>query len=581
MAVCKEGRCSPLFPVVGCTAAYTGYLCDSCAPGHFKGVSGDCAPCPQSFYPALAMITLFFLTAAGLVLLFFKRSDPTRRAAFTEKVSRLLPAPLLRDHFTRLFLLHRLGTVPFPKIFSTGLGFASFLAFDFSAAGPECAIPGANFATKWASVVGGLSSVTLIAVWVDLQRTIKANEGARREGGCWPLGLLRRATWPATMSALSAVLPLSASMCWSALTTTTDRASSKTVLFYDVALRVWEYPQVLVSTLSMFLLFFYVVWVCAAAFRAGSMFFNGAPPAVTTLAAWQGVVRMSGFLRSVAVVLSPNPAGSMALLTTVGLVELLAAGAYFDRVHRAMEGGVGGELATQPPVAPPAWAVGQERWGCLHPHLGLALGAVRNRFRTANHVHLWMVLGASFLNFCTGLDYAVAKLDPTSAAANGWGAVLLFLNVTTLLALGYALARDAGPGFFQLFPTAAERAAARLAGGGERGDMQNPLAATAATAAAVGGPAEECWFECTDENGEVYYENLLSGATSWELPPGARLVPAPSSPFLAAGPDAWFELSNERGDRWFENLQSGETSWTLPQNAILVPPPTTPFLNTS
>jgi hypothetical protein len=111
--------------------------------------------------------------------------------------------------------------------------------------------------------------------------------------------------------------------------------------------------------------------------------------------------------------------------------------------------------------------------------------------------------------------------------------------------------------------------------------MQNPLAATAATAAAVGGPAEECWFECTDENGEVYYENLLSGATSWELPPGARLVPAPSSPFLAAGPDAWFELSNERGDRWFENLQSGETSWTLPQNAILVPPPTTPFLNTS
>ena len=535
-ATCREGRCSPPgAAALGCAAGYAGYLCDGCTSGNFKTVSGDCAPCPQSFFPALAMIALVFVTLLILLVAFFKRSDPQRRAAFSALVSKLLPLPLLRDHFTRLFVLHRLGTVPFPRVFARALGFSAFLGFDFSSAGPECAIPGANFRTKWFSVVGGLSCLVAIGVVVDLTRAAKAAGGVRAAGGA--LKLLRRAHYSATVSALSLALPVSSTVCWSALSTATDPGSGKTVLYWDVTLRVYEYPQVVVSTLSMAILFFYAVWVCGAVFRAVNLKLNGAPPVAVTLATWLAAVRASGLLRSVSVILSPKPAASMALLVSLGVVELVAAFALFDRVHRAFESDAG-ELAPPPPLMPPAWAVGFQ-WGHLNPHFGNGLAALLQRFRTPSHAHLWLVLGASFLSQCTGLDYELSRADPSSAAATGWGAILIFLNAAPVLVLGYALARDAGPGFCKMFPTAAEHAAARLAGGGAGDEFHsdNPLNNAGHDARASGeAPYDEsCWFECRDGDGDRWFEHYKTGDTAWEMPPGARLVPPPVSPYLPPG----------------------------------------------
>ena len=116
----------------------------------------------------------------------------------------------------------------FPDVFARGLGVSAFLGFDFSAAGPECAIPGANFRTKWFSVVGGLSLLVALGVVTDVARAVKAAGGLQAGGGA--LRTLRRTQFRAAVAALTTALPISSAMCWSALTTTTDRATQKAVL---------------------------------------------------------------------------------------------------------------------------------------------------------------------------------------------------------------------------------------------------------------------------------------------------------------------------------------------------------------
>ena len=359
-----------------------------------------------------------------------------------------------------------------------------------------------------------------------MARAVKAAGGLQAGGGA--LRTLRRTQFRAAVAALTTALPISSAMCWSALTTTTDRATQKAVLFWDATLFTWEYPQVVVTTLSMAILFFYIVWVCGAIFRAGVLHFNSGPPVAVTLACWQAATRAAGLLRSVSVVLSQRPQNSMGLLVTISLCELAAAAAFFDRVPRAMESDTG-ELLPPPPVVPPAWAVGPQ-WGVLNPHLGVALGEARNRFRTWSHAHLWMVLGAFFLNVCTGAHYQQTGEDPSGRAATGWGVVLILVNAAPVMVLGASLAQSAGPHFCKMFPSAAEAAAARLAGGNDFA-VSNPLAVTSAPRA-EDEYDDSCWFQCCDGDGEMWYENFRSGETSWELPPSARLVPAPTSPFL-------------------------------------------------
>jgi hypothetical protein len=529
---CLPSRCSPVINNVvmsGCALGAEGYLCDACMGGYYKGLS-SCVSCPQSFFPAVSMVALVAFTIVVLIALFFKKSDPLRRTEFSNLLAPLLAPSLLSDHFTRLFLLHRLGTVPFPNVFSTSLGFTAFVAFDFTSAGPECAISGISFRDKWVSVIAGLACVQIIAVFVDIGTPLRAVPRL-----FWsPGGTLTAAFAPVSSaplytanSVLSLVLPLAAQLCWSALTAIS--INNKSVLYWDLSVQVWAMPQVIVSTLCMAILFFYVLWVLRAVFRFFNLYFNSAPPVAFALAGWQASVRSAGFLRTVTIVLSPQPVAASGLLVSVGLVELLLAARYFDTVKRALDGGVGGTLAPYAPhPEPPQFII---RY--FHLRVALAISWCMRSVRTRDHIHFALILFASFLSQITGLHYASSNNDTGSKAATTWGIVLVLLNVIPIVTIMQQLAVELGPAACQLCPSAAEKASARLASGGggnisSSGDifvLPNPLANIGAQKEEEGSYSND-WFTVWDGK-DSWYENVVSRETSWVLPEGARHVAEP------------------------------------------------------
>lgn len=68
------------------------------------------------------------------------------------------------------------------------------------------------------------------------------------------------------------------------------------------------------------------------------------------------------------------------------------------------------------------------------------------------------------------------------------------------------------------------------------------------------------WQECYDEQGNVYYYNVVNEETSWTLP-GAADGTAGGG---AAGNNDWVELKDESGAVYYWKESTGETSWIKP-----------------
>ena len=76
------------------------------------------------------------------------------------------------------------------------------------------------------------------------------------------------------------------------------------------------------------------------------------------------------------------------------------------------------------------------------------------------------------------------------------------------------------------------------------------------------------WRAVTSSKGEVYYKNRVTGETTWDFPsqPAGRQThrePEPHS--LASG---WEAVLSSSGETYYKNVASGETTWDLPTGAV-------------
>jgi len=325
-------------------------------------------------------------------------TDPKRRDALLSELKGLITPTLLLDHFTRLLLLHRLGSVPYPEIFRDTVGTTSFLGFDFDSSGPSCLVSGGlGFDYKWLIVMGGMGGIQALALLGDIgmvtTQSVKAAMISRRERKAyvWNLGKISSPVSPqqsasiegeggrspsprdssertpaarerrgpgqrqkqkagesmksdtlvTSQTALTFVLPMGAQMCFMALTSTT-LPNGTMVVYWDTTVLFFGSPHVVVAAFSFGLLFLYAIWCLSSVGRFLYFHFNRNPDkekgqVERNSSAWIAATRCFGFLRAGTTMLSPKPLSAMAYLVGLGIVELALAWFLFDKVARIME----------------------------------------------------------------------------------------------------------------------------------------------------------------------------------------------------------------------------------------------------
>lgn len=123
-------------------------------------------------------------------------------------------------------------------------------------------------------------------------------------------------------------------------------------------------------------------------------------------------------------------------------------------------------------------------------------------------------------------------------------------------------------------------------GPAHRLDYKSPSAPSFnAPPAAPGGATQSGdWVELWDDsNACYYYENLATGVTSWDKPPGFvggknKSAPAPAA---ADSKNGWIECQTDDGETYYENLNTGVTAWDPPPEfqkkpSSMGPPPAFP-----
>lgn len=74
------------------------------------------------------------------------------------------------------------------------------------------------------------------------------------------------------------------------------------------------------------------------------------------------------------------------------------------------------------------------------------------------------------------------------------------------------------------------------------------------------------WITRKDENGREYYENTISGETTWKIPSSASPSNAPSQPKVVSDPTAWQMYFTDNGIPYYFNSSTGESRWTAPSD---------------
>jgi len=74
---------------------------------------------------------------------------------------------------------------------------------------------------------------------------------------------------------------------------------------------------------------------------------------------------------------------------------------------------------------------------------------------------------------------------------------------------------------------------------------------------------EEVWSEVSTDEGEIYYQNMATGETSWTRPSTGETS-------YEGELGQWTELTTDDGQVYYQNTVTGETSWT-PGNEVPEP----------
>lgn len=106
-----------------------------------------------------------------------------------------------------------------------------------------------------------------------------------------------------------------------------------------------------------------------------------------------------------------------------------------------------------------------------------------------------------------------------------------------------------------------------------------PSSASLYVDAGIGEREQGTWIEYVDEEGHLYYQNDLTGESSWTSPTQTQsstgtfeAIDSSSSPdstkpptLLSSTPSSpWKQYADEEGRMYYYNNETGATSWTLP-----------------
>jgi hypothetical protein len=86
------------------------------------------------------------------------------------------------------------------------------------------------------------------------------------------------------------------------------------------------------------------------------------------------------------------------------------------------------------------------------------------------------------------------------------------------------------------------------------------------------------WTTVTDDNGQIYYWDVITGQTRWTAPDSDQVPPPPAiDEFELARqlPSGWMSAVDADGSIYYWNIATGETSWTHPSCQNAPPPPPT------
>lgn len=86
----------------------------------------------------------------------------------------------------------------------------------------------------------------------------------------------------------------------------------------------------------------------------------------------------------------------------------------------------------------------------------------------------------------------------------------------------------------------------------------------------------EGWLAHVDGEGRTFYNNSITGESSWDPPAGTVDVPPPYAPDADALPEGWGVYQDAEGNTFYANAATGETSWEKPAAAGGAPPSGSP-----
>lgn len=86
------------------------------------------------------------------------------------------------------------------------------------------------------------------------------------------------------------------------------------------------------------------------------------------------------------------------------------------------------------------------------------------------------------------------------------------------------------------------------------------------------------WTTVTDDNGQIYYWDVITGQTRWTAPDSDQVPPPPIMDEFESVrqlPSGWMSAVDADGSIYYWNIASGETTWTHPSCQNAPPPPPT------
>jgi hypothetical protein len=97
----------------------------------------------------------------------------------------------------------------------------------------------------------------------------------------------------------------------------------------------------------------------------------------------------------------------------------------------------------------------------------------------------------------------------------------------------------------------------------------SPSASTSPPSVAAPLASHPDWQEATDkQSGRIYYYNVKTGVTSWDLPSEAKQYKTIATQTTPGAPE-WFEVKDQpTGKSYYWHKSSGKTSWTKPDGPV-------------